>query len=259
MSSSRVVLSPAGETAALLRVSSKALRVYENHGLVTPDRSRAGYRVYGPAQIRRLHQILALKSLGLSLVQIGECLAGLGDDLGPILKTQERDLRSRVATLESAIVAVTAARRRLEAGINLSVDDLVILTKEIVMTETKTNWRENLDTLFARHFTGPERQHLMPAPEAAADDGEAAERKKLLTEARALLGKDPGSPEALDLARRWRDRAVKFTGGNPAMLAKLRAVFDDALANPDIAKTLPWREEMAFIKAATERLEAAGR
>jgi hypothetical protein len=52
---------------------------------------------------------------------------------------------------------------------------------------------------------------------------------------------------------------VKFTCGDPAMLARLRAVFDDALANPDIARTLPWRDEMAFIQAATQRLEAAGR
>ena len=249
----------AGETAALLGVSSKALRVYENHGLVTPDRSAAGYRVYGPAHIRRLHQILALKSLGLSLAQIGECLAGLDGNLRPILKAQERDLRARVGKLESAIKAIVAAQGRLEAGINLSVDDLVTLTKEIVMTEAKTNWRDNLETLFDKHFTEPERRHMMPAADAAPADSEASEREKLLAEARALLGQDPGSSEAMDLAKRWRDRAVKFAGGDLATLAKLRAMFDDALANPDIAKTLPWRDEMAFIKAATERLESAGR
>lgn len=161
--------------------------------------------------------------------------------------------------LESAIKAVAAARQRLDAGINLSVDDLVTLTKEIVMTEAKTNWRANLDTLFGKHLTESERRQPMPAPETAPAGGEAAKREKLLGDARALLGKDPGSSEAMDLAKRWRDRAVKFAGGDPAMLAKLRAVFDDALANPDIANTLPWREEMAFIKSATERLEAAER
>jgi MerR family transcriptional regulator, thiopeptide resistance regulator len=249
----------AGETAALLGVSSKALRVYERHGLVTPDRSRAGYRVYGPDQIRRLHQALALKSLGLSLARIGECLAGLGDSLGPILAAQESDLKTRVATLQSALAAVSAARRRLEQGGSLSVDELATLTKEIVMTEAKANWRDNMDALFSRHFTETERQAIVPTPAAPANAADAAEREALLAEAEALLGTDPGAPAALDLAKRWRDRAVKFTGGNPAMLLQMRAAFDQALANPEIAKTLPWREEMAFIKAATERLEALGR
>ncbi len=247
----------AGETAALLGVSIKALRVYEAHGLVMPDRSAAGYRVYGPEQLRRLHQVLALKSLGLPLARIHDCLTGLGDQLGPILEVQERDLRERAKGLETAIAALVAARRRLEAGHDLSVDDLATLTKETTMTEASANWRENFDRLFARHFDGPERQTLATGPADTEADQRA--RNALLAEATALLGTDPGAPAALDLARRWRDRAVHFTGGNPALLLKLRAAMDEALARPDIAQTLPWRAEMAFIKAATEALEAAGR
>jgi MerR family transcriptional regulator, thiopeptide resistance regulator len=249
----------AGETAALLGVSSKALRVYERHGLITPDRSSAGYRVYGPTQMRQLHQVLALKSLGLSLAQIGKCLAGLGDHLGPLLKAQEAALRSRIATLQTAVGAVVAARMRLAAGMNLTVDDLVTLSKEIVMTEGKPNWRHHLGALIAKHMTEAERHKLMaPSARKEAVASESAEREELLTEVRALVGKDPSSPEALDLARRWRDRALKFAGEDHAMLAKLRAALDDALANPDIAETLPWRDELAFIRSATQFLEAAG-
>jgi MerR family transcriptional regulator, thiopeptide resistance regulator len=248
----------AAETAALLGVTTKALRVYERHGLVTPVRSGAGYRAYGPTQMRRLHQVLALKSLGLSLAQIGNCLDGLDGDLGPILEAQEKDLRSRADALAAALASVVAARARLAAGQSLSVDDLVTLTKDIVMTTGKTDWREALAPLFAKHFTEAERAGIMRPASASAGGEASAERAKLLAEAKALVGKDPGAPEALQLARRWRDRAAKFTAGDKAMLKKLQAVFDDALADPAISKTLPWREEMAFIKAATERLEAAG-
>lgn len=249
----------AGETAAVLGVSIKALRVYERHGLVAPDRTAAGYRVYGPVQMRRLHQVLALRSLGLSLAQIGACIAGLGDELGPILDLQDRDLRQRIARLQTAAATVAAARARLAAGESLSVDDLVKLTKEIVMTQERPDWREALTPLFAEHFTEAERRAMMPPARPPDDGAAAAERAALLAEARALAGTDPGAPAALDLARRWRDRALAFAGGDPVRLAKLRAVFDDALADPEVARTLPWREELAFIKTATARLEAAER
>ncbi|MBI1407566.1 MAG: MerR family DNA-binding transcriptional regulator [Caulobacter sp.] len=35
-------------------VSVKALRLYEAHGLITPDRTLAGWRAYGPGEARRL-------------------------------------------------------------------------------------------------------------------------------------------------------------------------------------------------------------
>ncbi|HXQ46289.1 MAG TPA: MerR family transcriptional regulator, partial [Caulobacteraceae bacterium] len=53
--------SPA-ETARRLKVSTKALRLYEALGLVNPVRTSRGWRTYGPDQMVRLHQVLALKS-----------------------------------------------------------------------------------------------------------------------------------------------------------------------------------------------------
>jgi DNA-binding transcriptional MerR regulator len=62
-------LSPA-ETAKRFGISIKALRLYEQHGLLKPLRTANGstgaaWRVYGSDQIARLHQVLALKRLGL--------------------------------------------------------------------------------------------------------------------------------------------------------------------------------------------------
>jgi DNA-binding transcriptional MerR regulator len=73
-------LSPA-ETAKRFGISIKALRLYEQHGLLKPLRiangsTGAAWRVYESDQLARLHQILALKRLGLSLGQIGGLLFG---------------------------------------------------------------------------------------------------------------------------------------------------------------------------------------
>lgn len=56
----------ASAAAARLGVSIKALRLYERHGLVTPGRTPAGYRAYGPDDLARAADIAALRKLGLT-------------------------------------------------------------------------------------------------------------------------------------------------------------------------------------------------
>ena len=68
-------LSPT-EAAKRLGISVKALRLYEQRRLVAPLRTSADWRTYGPEQMARLHQILALKRMGLSLAHIGALLTG---------------------------------------------------------------------------------------------------------------------------------------------------------------------------------------
>ena len=50
MSASAHFLNPSA-AARRLGVSAKALRLYEQHGLITPSRSAAGWRVYGPDEM----------------------------------------------------------------------------------------------------------------------------------------------------------------------------------------------------------------
>lgn len=85
---SDIHLSPA-EAARKLGVSPKALRLYERHGLVKPLRAENGYRAYGPAEMARLHQVLALKGLGLPLSRIAALLHGQFASLDAILALQE--------------------------------------------------------------------------------------------------------------------------------------------------------------------------
>ncbi len=61
-----------GDFSRLSRVSVKALRYYDELGLLKPveiDRF-TGYRYYSVAQLPRLHRILVFKELGFSLEQI---------------------------------------------------------------------------------------------------------------------------------------------------------------------------------------------
>jgi DNA-binding transcriptional MerR regulator len=75
VSSSAQFLNPS-EAAKLLGVSAKALRLYEQRGLVIPVRTAAGWRAYGPEQMARASEIAALRALGLSLGQVARVLNG---------------------------------------------------------------------------------------------------------------------------------------------------------------------------------------
>jgi DNA-binding transcriptional MerR regulator len=126
--------SPA-ETARRLKVSTKALRLYETLGLVKPVRTSTGWRTYGPEQMVRLHQVLALKFLGLPLKRVGELLGDQLADLDAVLLLQEAAFRARMADDGRRLELVVAVRRRLAGGETLSVDDLIHLTRETVMTD----------------------------------------------------------------------------------------------------------------------------
>jgi len=122
-------LSPS-ETARRLGVSVRALRVYERKGMVRPVRTASGWRVYGARDIERLHQVLTLKSLGLSLARITEVLGGRAADLSALLALQEDVLAARINDLERARKAVRTARTTIVRDGRLSLEDLIDLVRE---------------------------------------------------------------------------------------------------------------------------------
>ena len=128
-----------GETARRLGVTTKALRVYEREGLVVPRRAESRWRLYGPAQIARLHQIIVLRDLGLSLGAIKKLISSHAR-LRDVLRLQRESLESQQDKIRRAIALIETAQRRLDEGQDLSLDDLSILTKETVVqhpTDTK--------------------------------------------------------------------------------------------------------------------------
>ncbi|MFE3458000.1 MerR family transcriptional regulator [Nocardiopsis aegyptia] len=90
-----------GDVARLSGVSSRMLRHYDALGLVRPTgRTAGGYRRYSAEDVRRIFHVESLRSLGLSLKQIGRALedpaftpADLVGDL--IRRTEERLARER--------------------------------------------------------------------------------------------------------------------------------------------------------------------
>ncbi len=100
----------------MLGISSKALRLYEDRGLITPGRTAAGWRVYGPAELARASDIVALRGLGLSLAEVERVLGGDGRDLAMALASQQTVIEARMQSLGSALGRVRTLRSELAAG-----------------------------------------------------------------------------------------------------------------------------------------------
>jgi DNA-binding transcriptional MerR regulator len=143
------------ETSRRLGVSVAALRLYERRGLLRPQRTGAGWRVYGPDELARLHQVLALRSLGLPLARIAELLAGKEGRLDAVLAVQEEALSHRLAELTRALQSIRRARDRLAADQTLSLDDLATLAREtrMIMTMEPEEWRRDFEPIWRKHLS----------------------------------------------------------------------------------------------------------
>ena len=115
MRSSAQVLNPS-EAARHLGVSAKALRLYEQRGLIAPLRTAAGWRAYGPDEMARAGEIVALRALGLSLAQVARALDGDRQDLGAALAAHQATLESRVRELSATVEKVHRLRTDLGRG-----------------------------------------------------------------------------------------------------------------------------------------------
>jgi DNA-binding transcriptional MerR regulator len=231
-------LSPA-ETAQALGLSIKALRLYESRGLVRPKRTAAGWRVYGPDELASLHQVIALKRLGLPLARITELMAGRGLALDAVLALQEKALAEEGTRVDRALALVRSARTKLAHGEALSIDDLATLTTETTMaTPSKQDWKDVFEPLIEKYFP-PDK--LAETTKRHFDQAKVtAEWNALIAEANQAMAKgDPSTPEALDIARRWNALVEQFTKGDPVLFDGARKVWDDAMADPRNAGKFP--------------------
>lgn len=102
-----------GEVARRSGVSARMLRHYESLGLVRPSgRTGSGYREYSAEDIRRIFQIESLRSLGLSLREIGRALDDPGSTPSALVADLIRQTRERIAAETELLTQL----RRIDAA-----------------------------------------------------------------------------------------------------------------------------------------------
>jgi DNA-binding transcriptional MerR regulator len=104
-----------GEAADRLQMSPSALRYYDERGLVCPRARRAGRRMYGPEELRRLAFIKITQRLGLPL----DTAAAVLDAPSP----QWREIvRRQIAQLDEVIAQARGAQMFLRHAMQCPTD-----------------------------------------------------------------------------------------------------------------------------------------
>jgi DNA-binding transcriptional MerR regulator len=121
-----------GEFARLGQVSPRMLRHYDELGLLKPAQvdARTGYRGYEVGQLARLHRLIALRELGLSLEQVRDVLDEEPpvDELRGMLRLRQAELEADMADQQTRLRRIDAHLRALERSNAMAVLDVVIKT-----------------------------------------------------------------------------------------------------------------------------------
>ena len=152
------VLLTALECAGRIGLSVRTLRLYEQHGLISPRRTAKQWRLYGSGEIARLNEILALKTLGLSLRDIARLLKGQATDLAKTLAFQRDALAQTRSRATRGLQVIEAQQAKIDGGTTPSVDDLIHLARETKMPEPSH------DTIAWRRY-----EQMRPRSEVAVD------------------------------------------------------------------------------------------
>ncbi|GAA2675036.1 MULTISPECIES: MerR family transcriptional regulator [Actinosynnema] len=108
-----------GELATATGTTPRALRHYEQAGLLAPTRATNGYRTYPDAAVTRVRNIRCLLEVGLTLDDVREFAPCLDGDVRTA-PPSERGLRvahDRLAALDRRIATHTDSRTRLAAAL----------------------------------------------------------------------------------------------------------------------------------------------
>lgn len=106
-----------GAVAERTGLSVSAIRFYEDHGLVTSERTAAGHRRFARSSVRRLSFVRICQQLGYSLDEIRRQLDALPAGRTPTEADWQRLAEGFAVDIDARIAGLQELRRRLDGCI----------------------------------------------------------------------------------------------------------------------------------------------
>lgn len=210
-----------GELASRTGRTVRALHHYEAEGLLSPERTPAGHRRYGPRQIERLQRIVSLRAIGTPLSQIRDVLDAPGFD--PVaLVERHRELLTTEAARMTALAdrldgLLRLLRLRQETGAPVTPDIFLSLLK--IMQDIE------------QHYTPEQLRQLAERREGLGEDtirSVEAEWPQLFEKVGHAMdaGTDPSDPNVRALIDRWDELVGLFTGDDAGIQQSLGTAWE---------------------------------
>jgi MerR family transcriptional regulator, thiopeptide resistance regulator len=238
-------------------LSSRALRFYEARGLVKPLRTASGRRAYGPDELERINQIVALKRAGLTLAQIQRLSGSRPLDLERLIAAQLEAIETRSAELAEAKALLLSVKSRVERSEPIDVATFCSLIRQGDAVMEAENWKKALE----RHYTPEELAHWAANPPPAGfDQAEHSRRwEDLGGRIEAALPLDPAGERAQAFVAEWNALLESFRAvATPEMMQGAKGFWESGAAFEGEAKPPFSREVMAFILTASAAKPAGG-
>ena len=234
-------------------LTSRALRFYEARGLVRPLRTQSGRRLYGPGELERINQVLALKRAGLTLAQIQRLTTRRALDLAAIIDAQLEAIASQVQALAEAKALLLSVKSRIDRGEPVDVATFCSLIKHGDKVMEAENWKKVTD----RYFTEEEKAQWadrMPALPTGFDMHAYNRQWMALAERiEAALPLDPAGVQAQALLDEWKALLKPFAAvATPEMMAGAANLYN---------RMDEWQDEQRppFSMKVWQFIQAAGR
>lgn len=244
-------------------LTSRALRHYEARELLQPMRAASGRRLYGAAELERIHQIITLKRAGLTLEAIGTVLDRGQHDLAQLIDAQIATVEAEADRLADMRALLLAVKARL--GRNQMLDPATLCRLIHDSQQASAKEREAWQQLTDRYMDERVQKEFSRAMPAIGSDFTSAEYGEkwhdLGERISAALPLAPDCAEALNFVREWMALLAPFSAvATPGMWNSTRAMYDDVDSWRGQGRIDPgfdgavWR----FIREATEKALAAG-
>jgi MerR family transcriptional regulator, thiopeptide resistance regulator len=244
-----------GDVVTRTGLTERAIRHYERLGLVKPDRSAAGQRLFGAEALQALASVRILKRAGFSLAEI-ETLLAAKVDAKTLVKAQIESVKAQASSLQSSLTLLTGIARELERGGGADVDVLCRLVEAGEHCEQDEGWRKIFDKYFS-----PARQRAwvkMQEKLRARVDPEEHDKAwwAIAADIKAALPVDPASAKAQALLDRWNELLKPFNSVATAQQKREARSFWLNVGDwgKDVDQPMT-REVVEFIKAAREARE----
>ena len=190
------------QLSALTGLTPRTLRWYDTIGLLRPRRNGENdYRIYGPAEVERLTQILLYREMGLSLEEIGRLLDDPAYDRTAALRQQLDRLLAQRQQVDRLISVVTGALAEEKGENNMSDQQKFEALRDRVLQENEENYGREAREKYGDRAVDDAGARLRTKDQAAWARMEADAAGYQAALVRAMAEGDPAGESAREACR----------------------------------------------------------